>query len=102
MGEVGYIMIDLEKIKSIKGRLNATTPGKWIAHDVPYTEDVAEAPSVYTEQGMFICAATYDNLSHTTDHNVTEDTIFIANAKEDIEFLLQTVEFLLSAPKHKI
>ena len=78
-----------DKIQEIKERLNNTTEGKWIAH-IP--EDECDDPTIMTNDEVYICQTTYDTLSSTTNHKVIEDTIFIANAKEDIRYLIELIK----------
>lgn len=80
----------LKRIKEIEDRLNKTTSGKWIAKDIPY--DGHEDPCIVTEKGTYIAQTVYDMQSITEKHNVDEDTLFIAHAKDDIKFLLNLIK----------
>lgn len=81
----------MNKINEIKQRLLAITEGKWITNDLPYKKD-GEAPTITTENGTYIAQTTYDMQNDTQEHNVEADTIFIAHAKEDIEYLLRLLD----------
>lgn len=80
----------MSKIEEIKQRLNATTKGKWLTENIPY--DGIEDPVIITEDGEYIAQTAYDMQGASTNHNVDEDTIFIAHAKEDIQYLLDFIE----------
>ena len=79
---------ELNIIYQIEEELNATTKGNWIAH---LPKSSSDDPTIYTEDDIYIAQTSYDTLSDTTKHNVIEDTIFIANSKEYISFLLKLV-----------
>lgn len=82
----------LKRIEEIKERLSKTTKGKWKTSGLPYDYDCGDDACVLTDNDMYICATVVDNLCLTEKHNVDEDTIFIANAKEDIQFLLNLID----------
>jgi len=86
-------MKNKDAIEEIKTRLNNTTNGDWFYNGLPY--DVGNNdPMIVTNNGTYIAQTVYDGQSNTEEHNINADTIFIANAKNDIEYLLQLVEDL--------
>lgn len=83
----------LDKIKEIRTRLDSITEGEWIAHNIPYdAENSDDDPYIETEEGIYIAQTVYDQQSSTQKHNINADTVFIANAKNDIEFLLNLIQ----------
>ena len=78
---------DWDRIYQIEDRLNATTKGNW-KHIYNYDHYIE------TEDEEYIAQTTYDDLSTSKNHNVVEDSEFIANSKQDIEFLLRLVRKL--------
>jgi len=86
------------KLKEIKKRLNATTPGYWERECDKIYEDFDDDPTIVSDKGNYICQTTYDFQSCTMEHNVEEDTVFIANAKNDIEYLLG----IINKPKRSL
>jgi len=80
------------KLKEIKKRLNATTPGYWERECDKIYEDFDDDPTIISDKGLYICQTTYDFQSPTMEHNVEEDTVFITNAKNDIEYLLNIID----------
>jgi hypothetical protein len=82
------MIIDDVRLKQIENRLNAITTGKWIYEAGDDTED----HFISTSDGTYIAQTTYDTLSYSQQHNVSEDSIFIANAPEDIAYLLKLVK----------
>lgn len=82
--------IEAERINKIKESLSKVTEGKWEIRD----EDNEDPCIISVNDGeeTYICQTTYDGLSLTCEHNIVEDTEFIANSKENIEFLLQLLE----------
>ena len=91
---------DAKRLKEIKERLQATTPGAWrvcFAEDERFRTDCPEEdPCIETEQGQFVAMTTYDTLSTTCRPTMYADAEFIAHAKEDIQFLLEQLEVHLS------
>jgi hypothetical protein len=78
-----------DKINEIEKQLAKTTEGKWITFGLPYDE--CDDPGVSTEDGVYICQTIYDTLSGTEEHNIEADTRFIANAKDNIDYLLKLI-----------
>lgn len=85
---------ELKRIKEIEERLSNTTSGIWRATGIPYDceSDENDDPCIVTDDNIYIAQTVYDMQSLTTYHNVNEDTIFIANSKSDIEFLLNFIK----------
>ena len=85
-----------DRISEIKGRLQATTPGIWkvFEPDGDYLGD--DGPSVVTEDGQYIAQTSYDGLSFSARETAANDAEFIAYAKQDIAWLVQQLEILLS------
>ena len=85
-----------ERLREIKERLQATTPGAWeaaYAEDEKFSPDCPrEDPCIMTEDGRFIAQTTYDQLSNTCRPTMYADAEFIAHAKEDISYLMQMLE----------
>ncbi len=79
----------LKIVKDIEERLNATTIGKWVAGGLPYND--CDDPWIETEYGDYVAQTVYDMQSCTQKHNIEEDTIFIAKAKDDIKYLLDII-----------
>ena len=78
-----------ERLKEIKERLRATTPGVWV---VQFPEDECGDTCIMTEDGTYIAQTSYDGLSATTRPTGDADAAFIAHAKKDIEYLLGLLE----------
>lgn len=72
----------MDRLQEIKQRLDNVTSGVWRAEYEP-GEDIC-----IVSDGVYICQTSYDQLSHTLQHNVAADAKFIAHAKEDIKYLL--------------
>jgi hypothetical protein len=88
-------MGNLERLKAIEKRLNATTYGKWICENENYiVGSMDDEPVVTTEKGVYICQTVYDHQSCTENHKIYADAVFIAiaNARQDIEFLLRIID----------
>ena len=66
----------------IIARLEAITPGEWIADGY----DTIHA--VTLDNYIYICQTTYDDQYDTLQHSVAADTEFIANAPADMRKLL--------------
>ena len=81
---------EIEKLNAIRESLNKITKGKWEIRN-NYNVD-PEIVSVVDGEEIYICQTTYDGLYDTCQHNIIEDTEFIGNSKENIEFLLQILE----------
>lgn len=83
---------DEERLKEIKERLQATTPGVWKVWqpDDDYFGD--DSPTVVNESGKYIAQTSYDGLNDR--ETMTADAEFIAHAKDDILFLLEQLEVL--------
>ncbi len=85
--------MNLNRLKEIEARVNNTTQGKWLALNIPFNR--TDDPEIVTEDGTYIAQTVYDMQSTTTKHKINEDTLFIANAKEDILFLIEEIYKLL-------
>ena len=88
-----------QRIREIKERLRATTPGAWkacFAIDERFDPDCPEEdPHIENEFGQFVAMTTYDTQSTTCRPTMYADTEFIAHAKEDIAWLLERLEIAL-------
>lgn len=82
--------VEVERINKIKESLCKITEGKWEVRDEDNEEPCIV--SVIDGKETYICQTTYDGLSLTCEHNIVEDTEFIANSKENIKFLLHILE----------
>lgn len=78
----------MSRISEIKRRLLATTPGSWGTVEQDDDGDWV----VSGEDGAYIAQTSYDGLSTTTRETCEADAVFIAHAKEDIEYLLRELE----------
>lgn len=78
----------MSRISEIKRRLLATTPGSW--GTVEQNDDGDWIVS--GKNGAYIAQTSYDGLSATTRETCEADAVFIAHAKEDIEYLLRELE----------
>ncbi len=80
-----------EKIQEIKNRLSKATKGKWSANDFSVITDDPDYKS-YNHAGYdkSICSL-YDG-EYIENPNIKNDGNFIANAKEDIEYLLSLLK----------
>lgn len=85
--------MDSQRIQEIKERLQATTPGAWRVWKPDEDYIGSDDPIVETEGGQYIAQTNYDGLNHR-DTAIT-DAVFIAHAKEDVQFLLKRLEVLL-------
>jgi len=85
-------MMDDQRIREIKERLQATTPGAWRVWEPgdDYLGD--DTPIVETGGGQYVAQTGYDGLSHTVRETMAADAEFIAHAKEDIAYLLSLVK----------
>lgn len=85
-------MMDDQRIREIKERLQATTPGAWRVWEPgdDYLGD--DTPIVETDGGQYVAQTGYDGLSHTVRETMAADAEFIAHAKEDIAYLLSLVK----------
>ena len=88
-----------QRIREIKERLQATTPGTWkacFATDERFDPDCPEEDLyVENELGQFVAMTTYDIQSTTCRPTMYADTEFIAHAKDDIAWLLKQLEIML-------
>ena len=87
--------MDDQRIREIKERLQATTPGAWRVWKPDEDCFGDNDPVVETESGQYIAQTSYDGLSHTVRGTVIADAEFIAHAKEDIAYLLEQLEIFL-------
>lgn len=84
----------MSRISEIRKRLLATTPGAWgrISNGEDWDDDEGDDWVVCTEDGQYIAQTSYDGLSPTTRETCKDDAVFIAHAKEDIDYLLRELE----------
>jgi len=89
----------MARLNDIRERLQKTTKGKWKAYLTENEHCILceQAPN----EEVWIAECSYDNQSISMNHNVKDDTIFIANAKCDIEYLLNYIEALEGRTKDK-
>lgn len=78
-----------QRIREIKERLRATTPGVWRVCKTDEDYFGSEDPTIETENGQYIAQTSYDELSGTVRETMVADAEFIAHAKEDITYLLE-------------
>lgn len=74
-----------DRINEIEKRLNNITPGKW-QYIVDYDHFIV------SDNEIIIAQTTYDDLSSSKESEYVDDVEFIANAPEDIKFLLNLVK----------
>lgn len=88
--------IDIKKLEEIEERAKVATPGPWSYDGIPYNE--SDDPVIYRKgvKDGYIAQTVYDQQSCTQKHNVDGDTIFIANTRQDIPFLCDTIRKMLS------
>lgn len=86
---------DAEKLKEIKERLQATTPGAWRVWKPDDDYFGNDDPTVETESGQYIAQTSYDGLSTTVRNTMFADAEFIAHAKDDVQFLIRQLEIFL-------
>lgn len=88
--------MDDQRIREIKERLQATTPGAWevcFAETETFDPECPKGdPAVFSKDGQFVAQTTYDTLSTTCRPTMYADAVFIAHAKEDIAYLLSLVK----------
>ena len=75
--------MDTQRIREIRERLQATTPGAWI----PWSPDRKNVPAQAVKvkgTAEFVCVASFYGDFDASSRNAE----FIAHAKEDIQFLL--------------
>ena len=82
---------DIKRIREIKERAEKATPGKWKVekyyHDEPYEEYIKSAAVVVRNRTI-----TRNDWSNP----VEDDLVFIANARQDIPYLLAKIEELVN------
>jgi hypothetical protein len=99
-----------EKIQQIQNQLDRTTPGDWMVQghekgetSISYQQSIVseESPNliIESEYGMFIAETAHRGLPYTERHNIEQDTVFIANAKNNMQFLLNVINDLLNNKK---
>ena len=76
-----------DKLTEIEMRCSKATQGKWIVKP-PDDDDTI----VITSGGEYILQLGYDRLSSTITKNRFNDAEFIANAKDDISYLLWIIK----------
>ncbi len=81
-----------QRIREIKERLQATTPGAWRVFEPDDDYFGSEDPTIETESGQYIAQTGYDGLSGTIRKTMAADAEFIAHSKEDIAWLLKQLE----------
>lgn len=88
-----------QRIREIKERLQATTPGAWkvqFAEGEKFDPECPENdPCIEGEDGQYIAQTTYDTLSTTCRPTMYADAEFIAHSKENMQFLLEQLEIAL-------
>lgn len=84
-----------ERLRKIKERLRATTPGAWMVREID-EDSFDDTPGVRTVDGLYVAQTSYDGLSRTCRPTMYADAEFIAHAKEDIEWLLERLEVFLN------
>lgn len=88
--------MDMQRIREIKERLQAITPGAWkvcFAEGEKFDPGCPkDDPSIFSENDQFVAQTTYDRLSETCRPTMYADAVFIAHAKEDISYLLKQLE----------
>lgn len=84
--------MDDQRIREIKERLQATTPGAWRVWKPDEDCFGDNDPVVETESGKYIAQTSYDGLSRTVRDTAISDAEFIAHAKEDVAYLLEQLE----------
>lgn len=80
-----------ERIKKIKERLRATTPGAWETY-IPSEDEFGVDICIYTTDGQYIAQTSYDGMSDTIRPTMAADAEFIAHAKADIMYLLNMLQ----------
>lgn len=88
--------IDKERIDKIQQVLDKTTPGEWKIEGNEKGEPLTGYQRshdivIESEYGIYIAQTTKNNLPYTERHNIEADSTFIANAKSDIQFLLNII-----------
>jgi len=84
-----------EQLSEIEAREQAATLGPWQYGGVPY--DRYEDPFIFGPNDEYVAQTTCDMQSGSQKHNINEDTIFIAHARQDIPDLLAEVRRLKDA-----
>ena len=95
----------MNRIKEIKARLRAATPGKWVYTKRRHTHDYCIHVANAMEQTFEIDGEIYHDYQLESKDGVVgssewiwikdEDAEFIAYAKEDIEYLLDSLRKIL-------
>lgn len=81
--------MDEQRIREIKERLRATTPGAWRVWEPDEDYFGSDDPTIETESGQYIAQTNYDGMRER--ETMIADAKFIAHAKEDIAYLLSFV-----------
>lgn len=92
-----------ERIQQIQNELDRTTPGEWKIKgyekgetSVNYQQSIVKSESpnltIESEYGIFIAETVHRGLPHTEHHNIEQDTVFIANSKSNMQFLLDIIK----------
>lgn len=95
MEKRGSTFMDTQRIREIRERLQATTPGAWRVCKPDADYFGSDDPVVETERGQYVAQTSYDGLSYTVRKTMTADAEFIAHAKDDIAYLLKRLEVFL-------
>jgi hypothetical protein len=89
-------MLDEQRLAQIKQRARAATPGPWEARNLESESIWDGYPEVRTATGTYVAQTVYDNLDYSVEHNVEEDTLFIAHARQDVPDLVAAYEEALA------
>ena len=93
-------MSDFKKLDEIKKRANAATPGKWelLAFDSGHSKFEMDASVITADVGDKICDMVGLWRAETNElykDDGVEDGWFIANARQDVPLLVETIEEIL-------
>lgn len=102
--------VEREKVQQIQKQLDQATPGDWLIQNhekgetsISYQQSIisSESPNliIESEYGIFIAETAHKGLPYTELHNIEQDTVFIANAKSNIQFLLDMINNLSNNKK---
>lgn len=81
-----------ERLAEIEAREKVATHGPWNYSGVPY--NLYEDPTIFGPNDEYIAQTVYDMQSGSQNHNIDEDTIFIAHARQDVPDLIAEVRRL--------
>lgn len=80
----------MDRLASIKERLNKATPGPWFDVEYSVSTDPEVSGGYHKRNDEVICNT--DDGEYVNNPNFRNDTAFIANSRADIEYLLQRLE----------